>query len=119
MCIRDRPEDDLDSRSISRAVVPFLRKTKQDRQILMISHNANLVVGADSELVIVANQHGGKFKNPNKLQYFYNSGALESSRCQNKKGYYGRGSVRSHICEILDGGEEAFAKRAERYSMDV
>ena len=115
----DQPEDDLDSRSISRAVVPFLRKTKQDRQILMISHNANLVVGADSELVIVANQHGGKFKNPNKLQDFYNSGALESSRCQNKKGYYGRGSVRSHICEILDGGEEAFAKRAERYSMDV
>lgn len=115
----DQPEDDLDSRSISRAVVPFLRKTKQNRQVLMISHNANLVVGADSELVIVANQHGGQFKNPNKLQYFYNSGALESSRCENSKGYYGQGSVRSHICEILDGGEEAFAKRAERYSMDV
>ena len=53
----DQPEDDLDSRSIYLAIVPYLGERKKERQIIMVSHNANLVIGADSEVVIVANRH--------------------------------------------------------------
>lgn len=59
----DQPEDDLDSRSIYDAIVPYLTKRKKERQIIMASHNANLVIGADSELVIVANRHGEDRRN--------------------------------------------------------
>lgn len=51
----DQPEDDLDSRSVYETIVPYLIKQKAERQIIMGSHNANLVVGADTEQIIVAN----------------------------------------------------------------
>ena len=54
----DQPEDDLDSRSVCDTIVKNLLKRKRERQIIMVSHDANLVIGADSEEVIVANRHG-------------------------------------------------------------
>lgn len=59
----DQPEDDLDSRSIYDTIVPYLTKRKKERQIIMVSHNANLVIGADSEQIIVANRHGNDRRN--------------------------------------------------------
>ena len=59
----DQPEDDLDSRSIYVSVVKDLLARKRTRQIIMVTHNANLVVGADSEQVIVANRHSDDRKN--------------------------------------------------------
>jgi predicted ATPase len=54
----DQPEDDLDNRSIYKELVEYLKKKKKERQIIVATHNPNVVVTADSEEVIVANQHG-------------------------------------------------------------
>lgn len=115
----DQPEDDLDSRSIYETIVPYLMKRKKERQIIMVSHNANLVIGADSELVIVANRHGADRKNDGARTFEYFTGALEHSQPLNSSSptTLGRFGIREHACEILDGGEEAFQKRQEKYKI--
>ncbi len=115
----DQPEDDLDSRSIYDTIVPYLVARKKERQIIMVSHNANLVIGADSEQVIVANRHGDDRKNKNARTFEYFTGALEHSQALNESSAtaLGRFGVREHACEILDGGEEAFQKRRNKYKI--
>jgi ABC-type lipoprotein export system ATPase subunit len=54
----DQPEDDLDSRSIYDVLVALLARKKCGRQSIMVTHDANLVIGADSEQVVVANRRG-------------------------------------------------------------
>lgn len=115
----DQPEDDLDSRSIYDMIVPFLKTQKKVRQIIMVSHNANLVIGSDSEQVIVANQHGEDRKNTGARQLDYISGALEYSKHRDDKCptiLQSRG-IREHACDILDGGESAFQKRKNKYNL--
>lgn len=115
----DQPEDDLDSRSIYETIVPYLAKRKKERQIVMVSHNANLVIGADSEQVIVANRHGDDRKNRDSRTFEYFTGALEHSQGLNEASptTLGRFGVREHACEVLDGGEEAFQKRRQKYKI--
>lgn len=117
----DQPEDDLDSRSIYETIVPYLMERKKERQIIMVSHNANLVIGADSEQIIVANRHGDDRMNDGGRTFEYFSGALEHSRPLNKASTttLGRFGIREHACEILDGGEQAFRKRREKYKVQV
>lgn len=115
----DQPEDDLDSRSIYDEVVPFLRRKKSERQIVMVSHNANLVLGADSEQVIVANRNGDDRPNEDGRQFNYLTGSIENSApfddtCQDTLGSRG---IREHACAILDGGEAAFEKRRNKYNI--
>lgn len=115
----DQPEDDLDSRSIYDTIVPYLKARKTERQIIMVSHNANLVIGADSEEVVVANRHGVDRPNKDARTFAYLSGSLEHSQPRNDKSptILGRFGIREHACEILDGGEEAFQKRREKYKI--
>jgi energy-coupling factor transporter ATP-binding protein EcfA2 len=114
----DQPEDDLDSRAIYDTIVPYLKKRKRERQILMVTHNANLVVGADSEQVIVTNRHGDDRQNRNDQTFDYLTGSLEHSRVARQATYVlETGGIREHACEILDGGEEAFQKRRDKYKM--
>ncbi|TFD05135.1 hypothetical protein E3T25_04300 [Cryobacterium sandaracinum] len=115
----DQPEDDLDSRSIYDTIVPYLVDGKKERQIIMVSHNANLVIGADSEQIIVANRHGDDRKNKNAQTFEYFTGALEHSQPLNASSptALGRFGVREHACEVLDGGEEAFQKRRNKYKI--
>lgn len=115
----DQPEDDLDSRSIYEVIVPYLVERKKERQIIMVSHNANLVIGADSEQVIVANRHGDDRKNTDDRMFEYFSGALEHTQRADESSAtaLGRFGVREHACEILDGGEEAFEKRRNKYKI--
>ncbi|MCF8785235.1 TrlF family AAA-like ATPase [Rhodococcus ruber] len=115
----DQPEDDLDSRSIYETIVPYLTERKKERQIIMVSHNANLVIGADTEQVIVANRHGDDRKNDGNRTFEYLTGALEHSQTLNKFSptTLGRFGIREHACEILDGGEEAFQKRRDKYKV--
>ena len=54
----DQPEDNLDNRSVSENIISYLRNKKIERQIILVTHNANIVVNADAENVIVANQKG-------------------------------------------------------------
>jgi hypothetical protein len=112
----DQPEDDLDSRSIYQHIVPYLNRRKTGRQIIMVTHNANLVLGADSELVIVANRHGDDRKNRASRTFDYLGGSLEHSvPKRNHKFVLSTSGIREHACEILDGGADAFRKRKDKY----
>jgi hypothetical protein len=115
----DQPEDDLDSRSIYEVLVKYLCERKAERQIIMVSHDANLVIGADSEQVIVANRHGDEGReNKDGRLFDYFSGSLEHSRQRKDSPIaFELGGIREHACEILDGGEEAFRKRQEKYKI--
>lgn len=114
----DQPEDDLDSRSVFDTIVPFLKKVKKNRQIIMVTHDANLVIGADAEQVIVANRNGSDRQNADQNQLFdYFSGSLENSQDLDESDprVLERQGIKEHCCEILDGGREAFQKRKEKY----
>lgn len=117
----DQPEDDLDSRSIYSTIAPFLREASLKRQIIMVTHNANLVVGADSDLVIAVNRASQEFPNGPQMQVFdFQSGSLEGQeyKLSTKSPYFLRSrSMEQHICDIVDGGAEAFRKRATRYKI--
>lgn len=113
----DQPEDDLDNRSIYNQLVEFLRKRKKTRQIIIVTHNPNLVLGADAELIVVANQEGIGTENRTH-QFEYVSGSIENTKSEdntNPAVLYRRG-IQEHICDILEGGPEAFDKRKKKYN---
>jgi DNA repair ATPase RecN len=96
--IIDQPEDDLDNRFIYRGIVRRLRALKGKRQLIMTTHNANIPVLGDAELLI----------------------ALESDRGHGRPIEDGVGSIDSEGVrrvaeEILEGGHEAFNQRRYRY----
>ena len=120
----DQPEDDLDNRSVYNELVGFIREKKINRQIILVTHNANIVVGCDAEEVIVANQEGNNSKN-NKYKFEYRTGAIEdidpvvddSNRVLN--GILYQTGIQQQICEILEGGKEAFAVRKNKYTINA
>lgn len=116
----DQPEDDLDNRSIYNDLVRFIKEKKKQRQIIIATHNPNLVVGADAELVIVANQHGEKTKNTRDTKFEYVEGSLENSFDEKSDGriLYRQG-IQEHVCDILEGGKEAFDKRKSKYNFST
>lgn len=95
--IFDQPEDDLDNEFIIEELVEIFRGIKQFRQVILVTHNANLVVNADAEQVVVAENVNGVLK--------YTSGSLEAE-VTNKA-----------VRRILEGGDEAFLKRELRYNL--
>lgn len=98
--IIDQPEENLDPQSVYDELVQRFRDARRRRQIIIVTHNANLVVNTDADQVIVATagEHG-----PGQLpEIRYEAGGLESEY------------VRRKVCEILEGGEEAFRARARR-----
>lgn len=115
--IIDQPEDSLDNRSIYVDLTKYLKNKKKERQIILVTHNPNIVVGADAENVIVANQHAENSPNNNSLQFKYINGALETSFTNPKSiDFLARQGIREHVIEILEGGDEAFRKREEKYN---
>lgn len=115
----DQPEDDLDNRSVYDDLVSFMKKKKSKRQIIIVTHNPNLVVGADAEEIIVANQEGQEKSRENrKFKFEYVSGSLENTyelpESEEKAVLYRKG-IREHVCEVLEGGVEAFRKRESKY----
>ena len=113
----DQPEDDLDNRSIYYQVVKFLRKRKSERQIIIATHNPNLVLGADAEQIIVANQNGKDTKNRTS-KFEYVSGGIEHTINEDdsiEETLHKRG-IQEHICDVLEGGKEAFNKRKNKYN---
>jgi predicted ATP-dependent endonuclease of OLD family len=115
----DQPEDDLDNRAIYRDLVTYLVRKKKERQIILVTHNPNIVVGADSELIIVANQNGNDSPNKNGNKFQYVSGSLENSKEYNKNITITLESqgIKEHVCEILEGGNEAFKQRERKYAI--
>lgn len=95
----DQPEDDLDNALVSDLVVEQLRRNKQHRQLMVVTHNANIVVNADAELVMTMDFNG--------QINLASAGGLQER------------SVRQNICRVMEGGEEAFRQRYKRILQDL
>lgn len=117
----DQPEDSLDNRAIFTDLVKYLKKKKKERQIILVTHNANVVVGADSELVIIANQNGNNTPNTNGIKFQYLEGSLENTftnqNATAETPVLERCGIREHVCDIVEGGKEAFVKREQKYGL--
>ncbi|AZF35127.1 DNA repair ATPase [Pseudomonas sp. R4-39-08] len=117
----DQPEDNLDNRTIYDQLKDFVRQKKSSRQIIMVTHNANLVVAADAECVVVANQDGQQLNVDIDLPRFdYFSGGLECSfERTSDDGTLRNQGIRQHVCEILEGGVTAFKEREMKYGLKI
>ncbi|WP_029272943.1 TrlF family AAA-like ATPase [Flavobacterium sp. KJJ] len=96
--IIDQPEDNLDNHSVYKILVPFIKDAKKRRQIIIVTHNPNLAIVSDAELVIHVN-----IDKENKNTFSFNSGAIENKKINNS------------IVDILEGTEPAFIKRKDKY----
>lgn len=115
----DQPEDNLDNRTIYSELKDFVRKCKNKRQIIMVTHNANLVVAADAECVVVADQRG-QSGTSGTHQFEYIGGSLEHSlKSDNSYDYQSLDElgIRQHVCHILEGGISAFKEREQKYNL--
>jgi ABC-type multidrug transport system ATPase subunit len=102
--IIDQPEENLDPESVYTELVALFRTASERRQIIMVTHNANLVVNTDVDQVIVARP--GKAKEDSLPEISYETGGLESSE------------IRRLVCNVLEGGKEAFRQRARRLGIE-
>jgi hypothetical protein len=102
--IVDQPEDDLDNRFISTRVVPAVRHAKHRRQFVFSTHNANVPVLADAELVVGLSAMRGDHRRSEIGGGHI--GAVDSA------------TVRALIEQRLEGGRDAFEARRRRYRLD-
>lgn len=116
----DQPEDDLDNRSIYSDLVQYLKQKKHERQIIVVTHNANVVIGADAEAVIIANQEGRETRNRSR-RFEYRCGAIENNAPATDEngttlsGILNQKGIQEQICDILEGGKMAFELRRHKY----
>lgn len=90
----DQPEDNLDNHFIFRSVVNTIQRLKGQRQMIFITHNANIPVLAEAELIVVLGSDGSR-------GYIEKQGSLDECK--------------GEIIDLLEGGREAFEKRRLRY----
>ena len=113
----DQPEDSLDNRAIYNQLTQYIKQTKLKRQIIIVTHNPNIVVAGDAENIIVANQQSDDFPNQNGEKFDYINGALENNKNNLESQFIlQKQSIRTHVCDILEGGEDAFINRENKYS---
>ena len=93
--IIDQPEDNLDNRLVSRAVFKILAKLKETRQIILATHNPNILVSGDAEQVIV----------------------LKSDGICEEYGSIDEPKIVSSVIELMEGGKEAFERRQTKYGI--
>lgn len=98
--IIDQPEDDLDNSLIYSLIVSSIRKMKMHRQIIIVTHNPNIPVLGDAEGIIILERDA---KGKVSLRKMKKAGCIEEK------------VIRDGICEIMEGGTEAFHKREEKY----
>ncbi|WP_407081518.1 TrlF family AAA-like ATPase [Klebsiella oxytoca] len=91
----DQPEDDLDNALINKLIVSQIHSNKRRRQIIIITHNPNIVVNGDAEYINVMHFNGGQ------VQLLSAGGLCDTD-------------VRLNVCEIMEGGKEAFNLRYNR-----
>lgn len=110
----DQPEENLDNRSVYETLRKYFLSVKKRRQVFLITHNPNLVVNTDSEQIFVANYDASQQKQPTNI--YYVSGSIENDKgFMNNRIKLSEKGIRQHICQILEGGEEAFEKREQKY----
>lgn len=98
--VLDQPEDDLDNALIYELVVRQLRDNKSRRQLIVVTHNANIVVNGDAELVQPMEIRKGQIET-------VGGGGLQERH------------VRERICDVMEGGREAFEQRYKRILKDL
>ncbi|KDE40053.1 ATPase involved in DNA repair [Nitrincola lacisaponensis] len=94
----DQPEDHLDSEFVYKTIVANLKKIKETRQVIIVTHNANIAVLGDAELIVPLRSTSDKTS-------IVNRGSID------------RESIQKDCCAILEGGERAFLQRQNIYSL--
>ncbi len=95
----DQPEDDLDNALIYDLIVKQLRQIKSQRQVIVVTHNANIVVNGDAEMVFPLTVRSGQ-------SIIDHSSSIQDSQ------------IRKKICNVLEGGQEAFKQRYKRIHLE-
>lgn len=96
----DQPEDDLDNRLVYDLIVARLKVAKLKRQIIVVTHNANIPVNGDSEYIISMDS--------------------ETDIIQvNQTGTMDDRSIRQEICDVMEGTQDAFEMRAKKYHFNI
>ena len=103
--IIDQPEENLDPKSVFEELVQLFIAAKEKRQVIMVTHNANLVINTDADQIILA--EAGPQNGSGLPQITYKAGGLENKE------------IRKAVCDILEGGEEAFRERARRLRVKI
>lgn len=94
----DQPEDNLDSEFIFHSLVPVLRAAKERRQIIVVTHNPNIAVLGDAELIVA-------LKSTSDKSMVVASGSIDGD------------NTKKMVCQVLEGAEEAFKRRAKMYGV--
>ena len=94
--IIDQPEDELDSNFVFNELIPMIRRMKSRRQLIFATHNANLPVNGDADLVYAFEAKNGR-------------GACKA------QGGLDRQEVTEAVLDIMEGSEKAFMRRREKY----
>jgi type III restriction enzyme len=95
----DQPEDDIDNRAIDQ-IIKNIWDAKKKRQLIFTSHNANLVVNGDAELVICCD---------------YKDSTSQTRGIIKEEGAIDKKVVRNEITAVMEGGEKAFKLRKDKY----
>lgn len=97
--VLDQPEDDLDNHLIYGLVVQQIRSNKMRRQLIVVTHNPNIVVNGDAELIHV-------------LEFNHQCHVKQSGSLQDR-------AMRREVCQVMEGGEEAFERRYQRLGREI
>lgn len=98
--IIDQPEDNLDNDSIFKVLATCIRDAKKHRQVVLVTHNPNLAVGADAEQVLYV-----RLEKSRNYKFSYESGSIENPK------------LNGRIVDVLEGSQPAFVKRRLKYGM--
>jgi predicted ATPase len=98
--IIDQPEDNLDNDSIFAVLAKCIREAKKSRQVILVTHNPNLAVGADAEQIVYV-----RLDKVDGYKFSYDSGAIENPNTNN------------HIVKVLEGSRPAFVQRRLKYQI--
>lgn len=96
--IIDQPEDNLDNQSVAKVLVPFIQAAKKRRQIILVTHNPNLAVVADSDQIIYVT-----IDKENNQKVSICAGGIENPE------------INESIVTILEGTMSSFRKRDDKY----
>lgn len=96
----DQPEDDLDNKLVYDLIVTRLKKTKSKRQIIIVTHNANIPVNADSEYIVSMNSETDEVA----VKF---EGTMDDE------------NIRKEICDVMEGTKYAFEMRAKKYHFKI
>jgi ABC-type lipoprotein export system ATPase subunit len=96
--IVDQPEENLDSQTVYRLLIPVIKEVKKRRQIMMVTHSPNIAVVCDAEQIIHA-----FIDRANKNKVIYTMGSIESPQ------------INKYLVDILEGTRPAFDNRGSKY----